>query len=68
MLFAKNVKIFNVNRKGCLREFNTAKEDEVGLNDAIAWVIMMNNEVKEIYSFDRDFDKLKGVKRVSDQK
>ncbi len=29
---------------------------------------MMNNEVKEIYSFDRDFDKLKGVKRVSDQK
>jgi len=66
LLFAKNVKIFDVTRKDCLNAFGVARENEIGLSDAIAYVIMMNNKVKEIYSFDRDFDKLKGIKRVSE--
>jgi len=65
LLFAKNVKIFDVTRKDCLRAFNVAKEEEVGLSDAIACVVMTNNEIKEIYSFDGDFDKL-NVKRISE--
>ncbi|MEM2135634.1 MAG: PIN domain-containing protein [Candidatus Jordarchaeaceae archaeon] len=65
LLFAKNDKTFNVTKKDCVRAFNIAKEEEVGLNDAIAWVVMTNNEVKEIYSFDKDFDKLKGIKRFT---
>jgi predicted nucleic acid-binding protein len=68
LLLAKNVKIFNVTKKDCLKALNIAKEEGVGLNDAIAYVTMTNNEVKGIYSFDKDFDKLKGIKRLSDQK
>ena len=41
------------------------KEKEVGLSDAIAYVIMIDNNVREIYSFDRDFDRL-NVKRITD--
>ena len=41
------------------------KEKNVGLCDAIAYVIMMKNGVNEIYSFDSDFDKL-NVRRVTE--
>ena len=41
------------------------KEKEVGLSDAMAYVIMIDNNVREIYSFDRDFDRL-NVKRITD--
>ena len=35
-----------------------AKEKEVGLSDAIAYVIMKRVDADGIYSFDRDFDRL----------
>ena len=36
----------------------------MGLSDAIAYLVMKKNEIGEIYSFDKDFDKLEGIKRV----
>jgi predicted nucleic acid-binding protein len=38
----------------------------VGVNDALAIILMREEGISEIYSFDRDYDKLKNVKRVAD--
>ena len=65
LLLARNVKVFDVTRKDCLKALEIAKEKNVGLSDAIAYVIMLNNGINEIYSFDSDFDNL-GVKRVTE--
>ena len=40
-----------------------ARQSEVGVNDALAWLMMKETDVTEAYSFDRDFDKFH-VKRV----
>lgn len=65
LLLAKNVKVFDVTKRDCLKALKVVKEKEVGLSDAIAYVIMIDNNVREIYSFDRDFDRL-NVKRITD--
>ena len=65
LLLARNVKVFDVTKRDCLRALKVAREKKVGLSDAIAYVIMIDNNVKEIYSFDRDFDRL-NVKRITD--
>jgi len=36
----------------------------IGLSDAIAYRDMLANGVAEIYSFDRDFDRLEGIARI----
>jgi len=65
LLLAGNVRVFDVTKKDCLRALKIAKEKKVGLSDAIAYVIMTKNDVREIYSFDSDFDKL-DVRRVTE--
>ena len=65
LLLAKNVKVFDVTKRDCLKALKVVKEKEVGLSDAMAYVIMIDNNVREIYSFDRDFDRL-NVKRITD--
>ncbi len=65
LLLAGNVKVFDVTKKDCLKALEIAKEKDVGLSDAIAYVIMKKNSVGEIYSFDSDFDKL-DVRRVTE--
>jgi len=64
LLLAGNVKVFDVTKRDCLKALKNVKEKNVGLCDAIAYVIMMKNGVNEIYSFDSDFDKL-NVRRVT---
>lgn len=64
LLLAGNVKMFNVTKKDCLRALEIAKEKDVGLSDAIAYVIMKKIGADEVYSFYSDFDKL-DVRRVT---
>ena len=35
------------------------------MSDAIAYVSMIDNGIEEVYSFDSDFDRLKGIKRIT---
>ena len=53
LLLAENVKVSNVTKKDCLRALEIAKEKEVGLSDAIAYIIMKKVDAEGIYSFDR---------------
>jgi len=64
LLYAPNVEVYGVDRRICVEALKVAEERGVGLSDAIAYVVMLQNNVKEIYSFDRDFDRLEGVERV----
>lgn len=64
LLLARNVNVFDVTKKDCLEALKICRERNVGLSDAIAYVVMMKSGVDEIYSFDDDFDKL-DVRRVT---
>jgi predicted nucleic acid-binding protein len=37
----------------------------LGFNDTIAYILMQENDTSQIYSFDRDFDKLPEIERLS---
>ncbi|MGC8932205.1 MAG: twitching motility protein PilT [Thermoproteota archaeon] len=65
LLRAPNVKVVSISSRTCTEALELAKRKGVGLSDAIAYIAMLRNGIYEIYSFDKDFDKLEGVKRVS---
>lgn len=44
-----------------------AKESGVSANDAIAYLVMMDHELTEIYSFDKHFDQFKDIQRIGSQ-
>jgi len=64
LLHAPNVEIAPVDRYTCTEALKIAAERRVGLSDAIAYVAMRRYGVREIYSFDSDFDKLESISRV----
>ena len=65
LLLAKNVNVFDVTKRDCLKALKISRERSVGLSDAIAYVVMTKIGVKEMYSFDSDFDRL-NVKRITE--
>lgn len=42
-----------------------AKIANVGVNDALAYLFMKEKEITEVYSFDLDFDQMKGITRIT---
>ncbi len=60
LLLAKNVNVSDVTKRDCLEALKICRERNVGLSDAIAYVVMMKSGADEIYSFDGEFN----VKRV----
>ncbi|RLF19404.1 MAG: twitching motility protein PilT [Thermoprotei archaeon] len=65
ILYAPNIKVYEVTKKDCIDALQIAKKYKIGLSDAIAYIIMVRKSIKEIYSFDKDFDKLKSIKRIT---
>lgn len=65
LLTAKNVKVHDVEKMDCVNALDVAKDTKVGLSDAIAYIIMRENGLDEVYSFDRDFDRL-NVRRIAE--
>jgi predicted nucleic acid-binding protein len=62
------VKVYSVTRKTTQDAYDIAKKyqpNKIGLNDCIAYVIMKKHGYDEIYSFDKDFDTLSGVKKIN---
>lgn len=58
----KNVKIEKVAREDYVSACVHARRNQVSVNDAVAHLIMVNNNIKEIYSFDSHFDKLGAIR------
>ena len=61
-IFAKkNILIVSVDPKDYLESIFLALEKDVSVNDALAYVIMKKAGIKEIYTFDKHFEKLNVV-------
>lgn len=58
------IEIMAVNRPDCSEALAEAEKNQVGLTDALAVVLMRRKDITEIYSFDKDFDGILGIKRV----
>lgn len=66
ILAAENVEIMDVSKDLYLSAAPVASDNQFGLNDALASVAMREKGVFEIYSFDKDFDKLEDIKRITE--
>ena len=64
ILLRENIKFIDVSKKDYLNAVEVAKKFKVGLNDALAYVVMKRIGIDEIYTFDKDFDRLPDVKRI----
>jgi len=65
ILLKSNIHVVEVSYEDYLTALSIAEKAVIGLNDALAYVIMLQKGVKEIYSFDKDFDKLDKTLRVT---
>lgn len=65
ILLKDNIHIEAVSCQDYLSALAIAEDSVVGLNDALAYGIMIHKGIREIYSFDKDFDKLENVMRVT---
>ncbi|MEM2086879.1 MAG: type II toxin-antitoxin system VapC family toxin [Archaeoglobaceae archaeon] len=54
----KNAKVFDVSEEDYLKASLIAIEKEVDVNDALAYLKMKENGIREIYTFDSHFRKL----------
>jgi uncharacterized protein len=66
MLNLPNLKIIEPSKK----LYESATEDSrsygIGINDALAWILMKRESISEIYSFDGDYDRIDGLRRISE--
>lgn len=65
ILFKENIVIKEISRDDYLNAINIARRYKIGLNDALAYSVMKKYGIAEIYSFDKDFDKIPGIKRIT---
>ena len=64
LLYATTLILLEPTKGNYLDAIEVAQEAAVGLNDALAYVLMKGMDVKEIYSFDRHFDRFDDIKRI----
>ncbi len=64
LIMAPNVKILSVGREDYMEALELAREKDLGISDAVACVVMRREGLTEIYSFDKDFDKVEWIHRI----
>lgn len=64
LLFRDNITIYEVSEEDYLKALSIAEEQQVGVNDALAYVLMKEAGLSRIYSFDKDFDGFKDINRI----
>jgi len=65
ILLRDNITIYEVTVEDYLKAVPLAKEKKIGINDALAYIIMKEKRIKKIYSFDKDFDKFQDIQRIT---
>ena len=61
-----NVTTLQVGRNDIIEALSVGQMTALGTSDALAVVLMEANSVEEIYSFDNDFDRVEGIRRITD--
>ena len=59
-----NVKIMGVTREAYFAATELGDDLKLEANDALSVDVMKLNDIKEIYSFDEDFDQIEGITRL----
>ncbi len=66
LLYRENIEIFEVTPQDYLEAITLSESDHVGANDALAYILMQKENVRTIYSFDKDFKIFKDIKQVTE--
>ena len=64
ILSNENLVIETVNKYDYNISIQIAKKYKISMNDALAVFFMQSHKLDEIYSFDKHFDNIEGIKRV----
>ena len=64
LLYRENISICKVAHEDYIKAVSIAEKQDVGVNDALAYVLMKDQAINTIYSFDKDFDVFTDIKRV----
>jgi hypothetical protein len=59
------MEVLEPSRENFFDAIETAEESALGLDDAVAYALMRTKGIEEIYSFDRHFDQLPDIRRIS---
>ena len=66
ILNSDNITVAEVSPQDYLMAADLASSYNIGINDSIALIKMRERGVEEIYSFDRHFDGIEGIIRISE--
>ncbi len=64
LLYRENVSICGVEQEDYIKAVSIAEEHAVGVNDALAYVLMKKQATRSIYSFDKDLDVFTDIQRM----
>ncbi|MEM2428734.1 MAG: type II toxin-antitoxin system VapC family toxin [Candidatus Bathyarchaeia archaeon] len=64
LFMLNNIRICSVTKEEYFAAAELAEELKIDPNDALAVDVMRANNVREIYSFDLDFDRISGISRM----
>ncbi len=64
LLFRENILICEVSKDDYLKAVSVTEDQKVGVNDALAYVLMKKKAIQTVYSFDKDFDTFADIHRV----
>ncbi len=65
ILSRESIQIEPMDENACISAVDLARENSIGLNDALAVRTMQRYGQTEIYSFDKHFDKISRIKRIT---
>ena len=66
LLFLDNISVTEVSEEDYLKALAIAEDQQIGANDALAYVLMKEAGLQRIYSFDKDFDEFKDIHRITE--
>jgi uncharacterized protein len=64
LLYRENIEIFEVTAQDYLEAVALSESNHVGANDALAYILMQKENVRTIYSFDKDFKAFNDIKQI----
>jgi predicted nucleic acid-binding protein len=66
VLLLETIAIQDVSEEHYLKALAIAEDLQIGANDALAYVLMKEEGINRIYSFDKDFNEFKDIRTITE--
>jgi uncharacterized protein len=66
LLYRDNISICEVDQEDFIKAVSIAEDHSVGVNDALAYILMKKKTIQTIYSFDKDLDAFPDIQRFTE--